>query len=703
MIELIKKITAPALVLKTDLNPLPSEWLEQNRYVQKAVSSRLEGMLSFKNTPYMKEIIDHLDPYSPVTHVILEKGVRMGASFILEDCGVPYIISERPTSTLVVSATKDLARERMEGIDFGIDGCKVRYLIGKGTGVQSNSKGDTANYKSFSGGFKLFNAGGQSDTEFRSITAGIIFIDEVDAMKFVSASSGAVTELFEDRAITYGETKKIFYLSSPLLLQTSVIHAKYLEGDQNKYLVPCPNCGEFIELVWNERNENNTRYGVIFDVNNNEVVKDSVRYRCGLCENEFRETKKLKLDILNAGYWQPTFETMDPNYKSYHISALYAPPTFDNWYDFAKTYQKAFPRGGIKDNGKYQHFLNSILGKPYKPEGITIKSTQLQSNRRDYKIGELPSELSKKDGNGEIVIISLSVDLNGWDSDPDNGDDARIDFEIMGHSETQVTYSIDAGSLGTFKPKVELRALKAEGVDIFDYEKKRTKYSYKLGVKNSVWDLLEEQVKRTFGEFERKIDIIALDVGSFNEYAMEWAKRMRAKGFNVLPVMGAKKEIFASRSRKDTEKIWKLAEREDTFLINVNVIKDNLAKYIMLADNVDDTGHLHQFAHHLNFPEYDKTLGKYTYRNYFAHYEAEELKEKKAEGVDTKYMWEKKRAGIQNHFWDVATYNQFCQIYYMDTICKAADKRYKDEVETNWKNTVKLVKDWYRKKNLRMS
>jgi phage terminase large subunit GpA-like protein len=685
----------------------PSQWIEKNRYVQKAVSSRLEGMYNFDNTPYMREIVDHLSVYSPVTHVVIEKGVRIGATFALVHNGVPYIISERPENTLLVSATKDLARETMEGVDFGIDGAKIRNLLGKGTGVQNNSKGDTANYKSFSGGYKLFNAGGQSDTEFRQITVGIMFIDEVDAMKFVSSTSGAVTELFEDRAKTYGEAKKIVYISSPLLEQTSVIHAKYLEGDQNKFLLPCPKCGEFIELVWNERNINNTRYGVIFDIKKNQVVKDSVRYRCGKCENEFQE-KKYKMDMLNSGYWNPTMETLNPNYKSYHISALYAPTSMDNWYDFAVAYQKAFPRNGIKDDGNYQHFVNSILGKPYKKEGIVIKSTELQKNRRDYKIGECPFELSKKDNNGEIMIISLSADLGGYNNDVDHGDDARIDYEILAHSESGCTYSIDAGSCGTFLPNVELRALKKEGVDVDKLQRERKKYSYKLGVDNSVWDILERKIEKTYGKWDKKVTIIAIDVGSFSEYAMEFVKRMRQKGYLILAIMGANEDIFESKSRVDKAKIYQMSERGDVVLLNVNVIKNRLAKYIATESYVDENGEMHQPAHHMNFPEYDPKIKKYTYRNYFAHYEAEVIKEKKKEGQDTKFLWEKRRPDSQNHFLDVAVYNQFCAIYMTDLICSNGNsfkvKHYGTKpIESTWDNMCRLIRESSELSNIPLS
>jgi len=700
--ESISSIYSSPLYDFKENNYSPSEWIEYNRYIQQHVSINMFGDFKWnETTPYMREITDHLSPYSPVTHITLMKGVRTGGTFCLVHNGVPYMMSERPSNIMLLSANKELATKTMQGVDNGIDGCNVRYLIGKGSRVQSYSKGDTMEKKFFSGGFELFNFGGQSDDNMRQVTASVIIADEVDAFKFTSTKGGSFTDTMEDRASDAGERKKIIYISSPRLLETSVIYTKFLEGDQRIYLVPCPKCGKDIELVWNERNENNTRYGVIFDVINGEVDKKSVRYRCGKCENDFLESK-YKREMLINGFWKPQIERINKTNVSYRISALYAPVVMDGWSDFAVRWQKAHPRDGIKDNAKVQTFTNSIMGLPYKTEGITIKSTKLQGNRRDYKVGECPFELSKKDGNGEIMIITLSCDLNGYEHD------GRIDYEIQAKSEQGAIYSIDAGSFGTFIPKVEKDALKREGVDVAKLDYERTKYTYKLGVENSIWDKFEEKIKETYGKYDRKLTIIAVDIGSFTEHAVAFVKKIKNMKMPIFSVMGANEEIFTAKSRNETTKVYKLSERGDMFLLNVNIIKDRLASYIQLDSYVDDSGQMKQPEFYMNFPEYDAKLGKYTYRNYFAHYEAEHKKEKKAEGVDTRYLWEKKRQGIQNHFFDVAVYNVFCDIFMADWICSnnnpfKVQKYGNKPITSSWENACRLIKESSSENNIPLS
>lgn len=669
----------------------PAQYIEQKRYVQRHVSERMHGQFNWKNTPYMKQIVEHLSPYDPVTHVVLMKGVRIGGTFSIVHNGVPYVMAERPTNIMLLSANDSLAKKTMEGVDNGIDGCNIRHLISKGSGVQSNSKGDTQQQKFFSGGFKLFNYGGQSASNMRQVTAGLVVADELDAFKGISKESGSFLKLMEDRTRSLGESKKIFYISSPLLLDSSLIYELYLRGNQNIYYVPCPKCGEYIELVWNERNENNTRYGVIFDVKDNEVIKKSVRYRCGKCENEFFE-KKHKYDLLNNGFWKPSIKKQNDNFVSYRISALYAPPTMDNWYDFAIEYQQAHPRGGVKDDSKIQSFENSIEGKPYKPIGQTLKSNKLQQNRREYKIGECPFELSKKDNNGEIMIISVQCDLNGYEND------GRIDYSVVAHSEKGATYNIDAGSFGTFIPKVEREALVKEGVNVQKLEAERIKYTYQHGVDNSIWNGFEEIVKQKFGKYERPVSILAVDIGNMGTYAHEFVEKMKKYKVFCVGVKGEDQERFITESRTDYGYVYRLGSTGDFYLLNVNVIKNRLAKYIDSNSYIDDDGQLRQDMNFMNFPEYDTKVPKYTYRNFFAHYESEHRITKKSEGMQTKVLWEKKRPTIQNHFWDVEVYAIFCRILLTDVIC-SNDNPYKayyyksQKIASSWKNACQLIKE----------
>ena len=678
----------------------PVDWIERHRYVQQHVSERMFGKFDFSNSPYMRKLTNYLSPYSEITHCVLMKGVRIGGTFSLVHNGVPYVISERPTNILLLSANKGLAKKTLQGVDDGIDGCNIRNLLGKRSGIKTNTTGDTTESKTFSGGFELVNFGGQAINNMKQITAGLIIADEVDAYTLNDKKFGSFTEVMEDRAFSLGDAKKIFYLGSPGLMDTSLIYKLYLEGDQQIFLVPCPKCGDYMELVWNERNENNTRYGIIFDIKNGEVVKNSVRYRCGNCENDWSED--YKDEILDAGDWKATVKREDTTFASHRLNTLYAPTSMSGWYDIAKVYQKAFPRTGIKDDAKYHSFVNSYQGLPYKEEGQVLKSNKLQQNRREYKIGECPFELSKKDNNGEIMLISIACDLNGYQND------GRIDYAIVAHSEKGATYNVDAGSVGTFIPKIEKEALTKDGVNVPKLESSRIKYTYKHGVENSIWDGFEEIVLQKFGKIQRSIDILAVDVGFEKDYALEFVFKIRKRGIYCIGVKGDKQENFQSQDKTEYGSIYKKSSYSDYFLLNVNVIKDRLAKYIECNSYIDDEDQLRQESNFMNFPERDAKSSKYTYRNFFAHYEAEQKLRKVTDSGDVKFIWEKKKTIIQNHFFDVEVYNIFCRILMTDVICSNENpykvRNYKTQkIEQTWINTCLLIKEASQENNIPLS
>ena len=83
---------------------------------------------------------------------------------------------------------------------------------------------------------------------FQSVPDTII--DDFEAMKGDSKEAGATTKMIEQRFASFGKSKKIFYISTPELKPTSNIEPVYLQGDQRKYFIPCPCCGEFINLEW---------------------------------------------------------------------------------------------------------------------------------------------------------------------------------------------------------------------------------------------------------------------------------------------------------------------------------------------------------------------------------------------------------------------------------------------------------------------
>jgi phage terminase large subunit GpA-like protein len=640
---------------------LPSEYAEKNRTMTSEVS-KFTGNFSYDKTPYVREIVDCLSPYSPVNVVALMKGLQIGASAGLIENGIAYLISENPTNIMLVSGNDNLASRMMLRIDQSIDTCGLRNLMRTNVLRKSRSSGDTAKEKQFAGG-SLIVYSGQAINNMRQNSVEVIFADDVDMFKGATEGAGSFSRLMEGRSTSYGSSRKICYLSTPELKESSIIEPLFLQGDQRYWYVPCPMCGELIILEWYGKNEKGTKYGVVFDVKKNRVVPSSVRYRCQKCENEFQE-KRWKTEIIQAGEWIPTTEPIAETFRSYNISALYAPIGMKNWTDYAIQFQQAFPRAGFAKEAELQAFNNTVLAKTWETKGKIPKITKLQNNSRNYQIGEVPFELCREDNNGEIIMLTCACDLNGV-MDGEQGDDVRLDYEITAWSENGASYSIDAGSIGTFVSKT-IRKKEDEA---------RQRWTYRHNIPFSVWVEFKEIIEKEYSGMS--ILFTAVDTGHFTEYAMDFVKLMQLEGLSVYAFKGDKPEAFRMTS-EDKQLFKKSKEVDNLYLINVNRIKDNVSNYMEL-EATDE----YQPSNFMNFP--NPSGGKYDYKNYFSHFEGEQRKLKKNANNIEYYLWER-RAGRQNHFWDCKIYNYAIKDILIDMICKEI------KVDPLWSNFCLIIK-----------
>lgn len=641
---------------------LPSEFA--NRRLMKSGESNFIGRFDIERTPYLKEIHDFFSIYNSKNVLSLMKGHQLGGNATFENA-ICYRISEAPTNIMVVSANENLASKAMNRINKAIDGFDIRHLIRLDSKQKTNNRasGDTAMFKQFSGG-SLISFGGQSYSNMRSNPVQIIIADECDTYKVKDEKAGSFINVMDDRTSSYGASRKTMYLSTPLLKNSSIIYQTFLQGDQRFYNVPCPCCGELITLEWYGKNDQGVEYGVMFDVKKNRVVPSSVRYRCQSCAGEFEE-KKHKTEILRYGEWIPTAEPIAENYTSYAISSLYAPLGMKSWTDYAVKYQSIYPRAGFPKTSELQSFHNSVLGKVWEPKGKTPKITKLQNNTRDYKIGEVPHDLCAEDGNGRIIFLTCTCDLNGV-MNSENGDDVRIDYEVKAWSEKGPSYSVDAGSFGTFKSKVVYKNLKQP--------EDRIKYTYRLLTENSVWPAFREVIEKDYSGMN--ILITGVDTGNYTDYANDFIKWCNDGGLSVIGLKGDKPESF--RQTSEDRQIYKKSKKEENlYLVNVNSVKDDLADAMQL-----DATEEFQPSNFLNFPNAEG--GKYDYKNYFSHYEGEQKKVKKNANNIEYYLWERKH-GKNNHFWDCKVYNIALKQIMIDIICKASG------VDPLWNNVCLLV------------
>lgn len=629
-------------------NMLPSEWAEENRVMTKDVSP-FPGRFSFNRTPYLREVLDCISPNHPAHTIVTMKGAQIGFSTGVIENGIGYIIAENPGNTLFLTGHTDLAEEAMSGkIDQMIDSCGLRPMIRPNVLRKKNQRtGDTNKSKEFPGGsLTAGSAGNHKLLRQRSVRFG--FIDDFDAAKKSTKESGTTTEMIQQRFAAYADKRKLFYISTPEVKQTSNIEPVYLLGDQRKYYVPCPCCGDFIVYEWSVQVEDDT-CGIVYERDENgDLVEGSVGYKCQSCKEIFDDS--LKQEMLESGIWKATAKPSEAGYYSYHLSSLYAPPGMYDWEYYVRQYIKANPINAPQKVKEMQTFVNLVLGETYEEQGEAPKANQLQKNTRQYEVGEVPEKLSQDDGNGSIVLITCACDLNG------KVEDARIDYEILAWSESGSCYSVKHGSIGTFIPNESHKKVK----------KDRLHWSYVHSDSNSVWgdfDKILGEVYATDTSRNMRIGITGVDTGHYTNFAYEFIAKTNN---NVIGLKGKDGDRYR-RFGIDTSTFRRSKERSDLYLVEVNQIKDDLAEYMKLRWSENSGSD--QPANFMNFPI--PSGGAYLYNNFYSHFEAEYRiidKDKNGDGVSAR--WVKKNSVAQNHLWDCRVYNIALRHILTDALCR---------------------------------
>ena len=400
--------------------PLISDYIEGLRVLPP--STPFPGAWQNRRTPYAVEIMNNMSPFSPVIYSDVMKGAQLGVTAAAENI-VAYWMDEQPAEILYVSSTEGLllkwATKRLDPL---IDSCGFRHKIHAQSDASAKTRrsGDRTFSKEFVGG-ALDMASAQSASSLRSDSKRILIMDEVDgAPRLLKTGEGAWTEVAEGRTNAWGSRKKILAISTPGLMDSSLINERFLEGDQRLYMVPCPHCGKFQPL---ELGSNDSKHGLKPDKEKGRTI--NVFYICDFCGDACFNHHKGKMLI--DGRWEPTAESSSKFRRSYQISSLYSPVGMMSWLEFYERYEKALE---IPDG--MRSFTNLYLGMPYRETGQRPKLQNVIELKGAYASKHVPDD---------VIFITIGVDVQrGSANNPDNP--ARIEMEVLGTGMGYRTWSI---------------------------------------------------------------------------------------------------------------------------------------------------------------------------------------------------------------------------------------------------------------------
>lgn len=675
--EIFDEILDDAFSYST-IKMMPSEWVE--KYLKlPSEASRISGPYSYDNSPYVREIIDCMHPSDPTRQIAIMKGTQCG---ITTGFVIPFImwcITNHPDNMLFTSKDHQVAKRTMRTkFDlFMQESGFTNYIRSNNIKAGNKRTGDTDLLKEYAGG-SLMVESTQNIQSIREHAAKYILVDEFDTAKASDKKEGSMRSTLEGRQNSYGDLAKIAYVSTPTIEQTSNIYKAFLEGDQRKWNWECPSCSEFSPVEFQVKNKDGVYSGIIWKLDENkELILESIKYRFPCCGHEIEY--KDKYDINVKGKFAPTATPSEPNIKSYQLNSLILGPGFVSWEKIVRAWLKACPPGKPVNVKLLMAFNFIHLGKTFKDKGETPKIMQIMGNSRDYEVGVVPDQLSEDDGNREIVLLTLAADLGGVMNN--DIEDVRLDWEVLAHARSGATYSIDQGSIGTFKRS--RTKTKKERED----DTGRTQWTYHHGLENSVWDEFDKIIERLYvsdkGD-KYQIKMVILDSGHFTALAYQYINSFKHDGVEAYSIKGFGEKEFR-KVAKDSKKIKRSVDTKNLYLLDVDLLKEELAGNMKLKLS---SGGLQQPGH-MNFPTPSK--GKYKLNSYFKHFESESrIEEKDSNGEVIGFMWDKKNTSIENHFWDVRIYNLAARYIFLDLYKKWDPKKYKD---IDWHSFCDIVFD----------
>lgn len=404
--------------LTTELTILsPSAWAEQKRYLPPSLTS-MPGYYRFEVAPYLREIIDCLSVDSPIREVSLMKGAQVCATVGIFENAIGYYIDHVKTApVMLVTADLELAKIRLDtNIVPMLRFSGLEHLIQSADEGNNRKTGKTEKKVEWNGGGYLLPQGANNANKMRSFSIRILLRDEVDGWPLIVGRDGDPMALTKARTNGYESSRKIADLSTPTIKGQSQIEARFKAGDQRYYFVCCLGCGHPQRLRWTGVNDQGEVYGIVWEMDGDRLIPDSVRYLCEKCGHAHTNDDKTRLlSPANGAEWRPTATPSHPDHRSYHLSALYSPVGMQTWAGCVALYLEAWDTktNKVKDHEKLQVFYNNVLGASFEIIGDRVKFVQVSPHRRpEYRFGTVPNAFAAEHCGSEILLLTCAVDVH---------------------------------------------------------------------------------------------------------------------------------------------------------------------------------------------------------------------------------------------------------------------------------------------------
>lgn len=367
-----------------------SEWAEKYRMLDSKTSA-IPGPWRNEKTPYLREIMDEFINYD-TEEIIFCKPSQVGGTEAMQNM-LGYVIQQDPSPTLIVYPTDTLAesisKNRLEPMIRASKPLRKLYNENESSKLELQ----------FDGMYLSLN-GANSPSALASKAIKYLFLDEVDKYPGASKKEADPIRLARERTKTFTNQRKIYMTSTPTLQTGHIWQALQGADIEKHYFVPCPHCGEYIELKFS-----NLRFPSGDDLDNSERA-DMAVYVCQECGCKI--TDQDRDNMIRYGEWREVRRNTKASKKvAFWINTLYSP--FVRFSEIVKEFLDS------KDNPDLlQNFVNSWLAEPWEDTKLKTDADMVMERQTDLPQLVVPSWARYLTAGVDVQETCLYWTIRAW-------------------------------------------------------------------------------------------------------------------------------------------------------------------------------------------------------------------------------------------------------------------------------------------------
>ncbi len=365
-----------------------SEWAGKYRMLD-SKSSAIPGPWNNEITPYLTGVMDEFNNYE-TSKIIFVKPTQVGGTEALQNM-IGYIVMQDPAPTMIVYPTETLAKSISEN--------RLQPMLRATPELARRFDENSQLLELQFDGMYLTLAGSNSPSGLASKPIRFVLMDEVDKYPGTSGKEADPIKLATERTKTFHD-KKIYITSTPTLKTGHIWKEKESADIEKHYFVPCPHCGEYIELKFSN---------IRFPDEEGMTYADRAEFATYICQEcGCAITDADKNNMIRHGEWRIVrHNTQYVRSVAFWINTLYSP--FVRWADIVKEFLTT-----KDDPDLFQNFVNSWLAEPWEDTKLKTSAELVLERQTELPEYVVPSWTKILTGGVDVQETSLYWSIRAW-------------------------------------------------------------------------------------------------------------------------------------------------------------------------------------------------------------------------------------------------------------------------------------------------